>query len=57
MVSTSDGKWLMNISDARFSQYWLDSLVSQVAAGQYSGIFLDSSSPALIQGETADGDK
>ena len=49
-MSTSDGKWLMNISDPGFAAYWIESLTAQVAAGEYDGIFLDSSSPPLIQG-------
>ena len=52
VVSTADGKWLMNISDPGWQSYWLESMSAQVKAGQYSGIFFDSASPPLIQGET-----
>jgi hypothetical protein len=51
--STSDGKLLMNVSVAGFQSYWADSLAKQVKAGDYDGIFLDSASPALLQGECA----
>ena len=52
VVSTVDGKWLMNISNPQFAEYWRDSMVKQVAAGQYDAIFFDSAAPSLIQGET-----
>jgi hypothetical protein len=51
--SSSDGKLLMNVSVAGFGSYWADSLAKQVKAGDYDGIFLDSASPALLQGECA----
>ena len=44
----------MNLTDPGFRAYWLESLVAQVEAGQYDGIFFDSASPPLIQGETVD---
>lgn len=47
-------RWLMNLTDPDFAAYWLESLVAQVEAGQYDGIFFDSASPPLIQGETVD---
>ena len=50
VVSTADGKWLMNLSDPGWQSYWLESMCAQVKAGQYSGIFFDSASPPLIQG-------
>ena len=49
--SSADGKLLMNVSVAGFQGYWADSLAQQVAAGDYDAIFLDSASPALLQGE------
>jgi hypothetical protein len=52
--STADGKLLMNVSVAGFQDYWATSLADQVKAGDYDGIFLDSASPALLQGETKD---
>jgi hypothetical protein len=51
VTSNADGKLLMNISDSGFQQYWASSLATQVADGQYDAIFLDSASPALLQGE------
>ena len=42
----------MNLTDPGFSAYWLQSIASQVAAGEYDGVFFDSASPPLIQGET-----
>jgi hypothetical protein len=47
-------RWLMNLTDSDFAAYWLQSLIAQVEAGQYDGIFFDSASPPLIQGETVD---
>src|SRR5262249_28472618 len=52
VASLSDGKLLMNIGDMGFQDYWQMSLVQQVQDGQYDGIFFDSASPALLQGET-----
>jgi hypothetical protein len=49
--SNQDGKFLMNISNPEFRAYWRDSLIAQVRGGDYDGIFLDSASPALLQGE------
>jgi hypothetical protein len=51
--SSVDGKLLMNVSVAGFQNYWADSLAQQVKAGDYDAIFLDSASPALLQGECA----
>jgi hypothetical protein len=51
VASTADQKLLMNVSVAAFQQYWEQSLVQQVTAGEYDGIFFDSASPALLQGE------
>ncbi len=49
--STADQKLLMNVSVSGFQQYWEQSLEDQVTAGEYDGIFFDSASPALLQGE------
>ena len=54
--SNADGKLLMNISVPGFQQYWEQSLAAQVKAGDYDAIFLDSASPALLQGECSGGD-
>jgi hypothetical protein len=51
VASNVDGKLLMNVSVDAFQQYWAQSLAQQVADGQYDAIFLDSASPALLQGE------
>ncbi|HWZ88154.1 MAG TPA: putative glycoside hydrolase, partial [Polyangiaceae bacterium] len=51
--SSADGKLLMNVSVPAFQQYWADSLAAQVKAGDYDGVFFDSASPALLQGECA----
>ena len=51
VASSADQKLLMNVSVAGFQQYWAQSLEEQVAAGDYDGIFFDSASPALLQGE------
>jgi len=52
VASTADGKLLMMLGDPGFQAYWQSSLEQQVAAGDYDGIFFDSASPALLQGET-----
>ena len=51
VTSSSDGKLLMNVSDPGFRDHWRDSLIRQVADGDYDGVFLDSASPSLLQGE------
>jgi hypothetical protein len=51
VASNNDGKLLMNLADPGFAGYWQTSLEQQVADGQYDGIFFDSASPALLQGE------
>jgi hypothetical protein len=51
VASDQDGKLLMNVANPGFRAYWRDSLAEQVAAGDYDGVFLDSASPALLQGE------
>ena len=54
--SSADGKLLMNVSDPDFAAYWADSIGAQTSAGEYDGVFLDSASPALLQGECGQGD-
>jgi hypothetical protein len=54
--SSADGKLLMNVSNAEFASYWADSIARQTAAGEYDGVFLDSASPALLQGECSNTD-
>ena len=54
--SSADGKLLMNVSDPGFAAYWAQSIASQGASGEYDGVFLDSASPALLQGECGGGD-
>jgi Hypothetical glycosyl hydrolase family 15 len=56
LASTVDGKLLMNLDDSGFAAYWESSLETQVAAGQYDGIFADSASPALLQAEVGGQD-
>jgi hypothetical protein len=51
VTSSVDQKLLMNVSVPDFQQYWEQSLEDQVTAGEYDGIFFDSASPALLQGE------
>ena len=54
--SSADGKLLMNISNGELAAYWADSIARQTAAGEYDGVFLDSASPALLQGECSNTD-
>lgn len=56
VASTADQKLLMAIANPEFQSYWADSLVAQVIAGDYDGIFFDSASPALLQGEVGGQD-
>jgi hypothetical protein len=51
VASNQDAKLLMNIADSDFRAYWRDSLIRQVKAGDYDGVFFDSASPALLQWE------
>ena len=51
VTSNQDGKLLMNVSDPGFRDHWRDSLIRQVEDGDYDGVFFDSASPALLQGE------
>jgi hypothetical protein len=54
--SSADGKLLMNVTVPGFQSYWASSLHQQVKAGDYDGIFLDSASPSLLQGECSGAD-
>lgn len=56
VASTSDNKLLMNVGDQGFRDYWARAIADQIAAGEYDGVFLDSASPALLQGEASAGD-
>jgi hypothetical protein len=54
--SSNDGKYLMNISDAGMQEYWRTTILEQISAGSYDGVFLDSSSPPLLTGEAIGGE-
>jgi hypothetical protein len=54
VASTADGKLLMNVSDPGFQGYWASSIAQEIQLGDYDGVFLDSASPSLLQGETTD---
>jgi hypothetical protein len=56
VASSADGKLLMNVTVPGFQSYWLSSLSTQVADGDYDAIFFDSASPALLQGECSSAD-
>jgi hypothetical protein len=56
VASSTDGKLLMNVTDSGFAAYWADSIAQQTTAGEYDGVFLDSASPALLQGECSRDD-
>jgi hypothetical protein len=56
VASREDGKLLMNVSEPGFREYWRDSLIRQVENGDYDAVFLDSASPALLQGEVSSAD-
>ena len=51
--SKNDGKYLMNIMNPEFQEYWKTSIARQIIAGEYQGVFLDSASPALLQCEAS----
>jgi hypothetical protein len=51
VASRHDGKLLLNIGHADLRRYMADSLLAQVQAGDYDGVFADSSSPALLQAD------
>ena len=54
--SRIDGKYLMNIANRDFQNYWKKSIAHQIIMGQYQAVFLDSSSPALLQWEASYAD-
>ncbi len=54
--SRIDGKYLMNIMNKDFRNYWKKSIARQIIAGHYQAVFLDSSSPALLQWEASHAD-
>jgi hypothetical protein len=56
VASSADGKLLMNVADSGFAAYWAESIAQQTTAGEYDGVFLDSASPALLQGECSRDD-
>jgi hypothetical protein len=56
VASVIDKKLLMNITEPGFQGYWIESLTQQVQAGTYDGVFFDSASPALLQGEVGSVD-
>ncbi len=53
--SSGDGKYLMNIANPEFIAYWKESILDQMAAGDYDGVFLDSSSTGLLNSEALGG--
>jgi len=48
LVAFDDGKMLMNITNPEFYDYFLDTTVLQCQAGDYDGIFFDSSGSATL---------
>lgn len=56
VASTADQKLLMNLADPAFRAYWAKSIAAQTKAGDYDGVFADSSSPPLLQGEVGGQD-
>lgn len=56
IASNVDKKILMNLADPAFRAYWAQSIAAQTKAGDYDGVFADSSSPALLQAEVGDQD-
>jgi hypothetical protein len=54
--SRADGKYLMNIANQDFRNYWKKSIAHQIIMGRYQAVFLDSASPALLQWEAAHAD-
>ncbi len=54
--SKADGKYLMNISNEAFREYWKKSIYLQMKKGKYQGVFLDSASVDLLQGEAGQAD-
>ena len=53
--SANDGKYLMNIANPDFIAYWQTSIVEQMEAGEYDGVFLDSASTGLLNSEALGG--
>ncbi len=53
VYSRSDGKYLMNIGNKNFREYWQKSILRQMQDGEYNGVFLDSSSIDLLQYEAS----
>jgi len=51
VAANDDGKLLMNIGDGGFASYWKSSILAQIAAGDYDGLFADSAAPDLLQWE------
>ncbi len=51
VAAVDDGKLLMNIGDSGFAAYWRSSILAQIAAGDYDGLFADSAGPDLLQWE------
>jgi hypothetical protein len=51
VAAVDDGKLLMNLGDAGLASYWKSSILGQIAAGDYDGLFADSASPDLLQWE------
>jgi hypothetical protein len=51
--SSHDGKYLMNIMEPTFQEYWKSSILKQLQAGAYQAVFLDSSSVDSLQWEVS----
>ncbi len=51
VAAVDDGKLLMNLGDSGFASYWKSSILAQIAAGDYDGLFADSAGPDLLQWE------
>jgi hypothetical protein len=51
VAANDDGKLLMNIGDGGFASYWKSSILAQIVAGDYDGLFADSAAPDLLQWE------
>ena len=57
VTSSHDGKYLMNIMNLEFQNYWKSSILAQIHYGAYQAVFLDSSSVDLLQGEASKSDQ
>ncbi len=53
VYSRIDGKYLMNIANKGFRDYWKRSILRQIKAGNYQGVFLDSANIGLLQWEVS----